>query len=73
MNLRDAAESFAANEARRPYRAFPAPATSLGNRRDEPESPTTVPPMSPFDTMEEELAHEARILPAYCSLYELGR
>ena len=55
--LRDAAESFAANEARRPYGAFPAPATSLGNRRDEPESPTTVPPMSPFDTMEEELAH----------------
>ena len=55
--LRDAAESFAAGARR--YGAFPA-AAAAATAGPAPESPT-VAPMSPFDTMEEELEQSSHV------------
>ena len=55
--LRDAAESFAAGARR--YGAFPA-AAAAATAGPAPESPT-VAPMSPLDTMEEELAQSSHV------------
>ena len=51
--LRDAAETFAAENTRRPYGAFPAPARAAAAREFEDE-PAGFPPLSPFDTMDED-------------------